>query len=221
MKNFVIQPPDIVRWLFAKSLWQLPPSAKSRLCLTFDDGPVPEQTPWVLDELDRFGAKATFFCVGDNVRKYPDIFQQIVQRGHVVGNHTFHHMQLFRSTWRNYATDIRLCSEVEQQADKFFRPPHGQMWPWCTPKLAKRFTRTVFWDVMPKDYDKRLTPQQVFENILNYTRRGSIIVLHDSVKAGERMRFALTKTLEHYTRLGYEFVTLEQALNNTSAGVTL
>lgn len=194
------------------------PTEKPSLALTFDDGPIPEQTPWVLDTLDKYGIKATFFCVGDNIRKYPEIFKEVVMRGHVVGNHTYHHVQLFKCTWKEYVEEIRRCTEearkvCEEVGMRLFRAPHGQMTPWrcrelvkCSSDLTKDLgiDKLVFWDVMPKDYDKSLTPQQVFANIKTYVRDGSIIVLHDSVKSDERMRYSLESTIEWAIENGWE-----------------
>lgn len=200
-----------MRALFPNTLWRLPVGQR-RIALTFDDGPVPEQTPWVLDLLDRYGIKATFFCVGDNVRKYPQLFEQIKLRGHSVGNHTFNHLQLLRSSWNRYASNVALCTEVEG-GTQLFRPPHGQMSPWRAKQLAKQFRRMVLWDVMPMDYSRRLTPEQVFANVKRHVRDGSIIVFHDSIKAGERMRFALQSTIQMMLEQGYSFARIDDVLD--------
>lgn len=195
--NWIIQPPTFVRRLFCKSLWRLPQNMRHKtIALTFDDGPVPEQTPWVLDLLDRYHVKATFFCVGDNVRKYPELYAEIVKRGHAVGNHTFNHLQLFRTPWSQYCSNIDLCNEVENGKAHLFRAPHGQITPWRAWQITHKFgfSKLVFWDVMPKDYDKRLTPEEVYCNVQRFVRDGSLIVFHDSIKAVERMRYALEHT---------------------------
>ena len=209
MKSWIIQPPTFVRRLFANSLWRLSEGGK-RLALTFDDGPVPEHTIWILDTLDKYGVKATFFCVGDNVRKYPALFDEIVRRGHTIGNHTYNHLQLFKTPWGEYKKNIEKCSLTEGGCAKYFRAPHGQMLPWRTGEIAKSMSlnKVVFWDVMPKDYDKSLTPEEVYKNIRDYVRDGSLIVLHDSIKSGDRMRYALEHTLEDYSREGWQFVSL-------------
>ncbi|MCF0191073.1 MAG: polysaccharide deacetylase family protein [Marinilabiliaceae bacterium] len=191
-----------------------------RISLTFDDGPIPEQTPWVLDILDQYNIKATFFVVGDNVRKYPDVFREVVARGHEVGNHTFNHVQMLRMSWRDYVKNIRLCSEEAQKAlpgvrMRFFRAPHGQITPWRCRELTTGssalmsglgFTNMVFWDVMPMDYDSRLTPREVAKNTRTYLRDGSVIVMHDSIKAGERMRYALSTTIDEVLSKGWHIV---------------
>lgn len=228
--SFIIQPYDIVRIPYRHSIWRLPvgDSADNRptLALTFDDGPIPEQTPWVLDTLDKYGVKATFFCVGDNIRKYPDIFREVIARGHEVGNHTFHHVQLMKMTWKEYVEEIKMCNDEARKASegahmRLFRAPHGQMLPWrCneliegTSELTKGlgFEKIVFWDVMPKDYDRRLTPQEVFSNIKRYLRDGSVIVLHDSVKSNERMRYAVEGTIEWAMEKGWRIGTIPKAI---------
>lgn len=219
--SFIIQPYDIVRKPYRQSIWRMPvgfPSDRPSLALTFDDGPIPEQTPWVLDMLDKYGVKATFFCVGDNIRKYQEVFKEVVLRGHAVGNHTFHHVQLLKTTWRDYVEEIKLCKEEALKVCgevrmNLFRAPHGQMTPWRCRELVEGSSeitkqlgidKLVFWDVMPKDYDKRLTPQEVLKNVKDYVRDGSVIVMHDSVKSGERMRYALEGTLEWAMENGWK-----------------
>ncbi|MCQ2227703.1 MAG: polysaccharide deacetylase family protein [Bacteroidales bacterium] len=206
--DWIIQPPEILRRLFPNSLWRLDSHERREIAFTFDDGPVPEQTPWVLDILAKYGIKAAFFCVGDNVRKYPEIFERICAEGHIVGNHTFNHLQLLHSGWSDYRKNIDMCNDVENNRAHFFRAPHGQITPWRARQLTQsgQFQKIVFWDVMPKDYDRNLTPQQVFDNINRYARNGSIIVMHDSIKAGERMRYALEKTINEFGEKGFSFV---------------
>lgn len=220
--SFTIQPYDIVRRPYRQSIWRLPVGSsaeeKPTLALTFDDGPIPEQTPWVLDTLDKYGVKATFFCVGDNIRKYPDVFREVIARGHEVGNHTFHHVQLVKTKWKEYVEEIKMCQDEALKACdtarmRLFRAPHGQMLPWRCKEIVEGRTeltkglgieKLVFWDVMPKDYDKRLTPQEVLGNVKRYVRDGSVIVMHDSVKSGERMRYALEGTLEWAMENGWK-----------------
>lgn len=207
--NWVIQPPGFVRNMFHGSLWRLPEGQK-RVCLTFDDGPVPEQTPWVIDTLAKHGIRATFFCVGDNIRKHPQLFRQLAESPHVIGNHTFNHVKLLSVTWREYLRQAQQCSDIAN-GSQYFRPPHGQMLPWRMSQLLNAgFRRIVFWDVMPKDYDRRLSPEAVFDNVRQYVRDGSIIVFHDSVKAGERMRYALVHTIDYLQDRGYTFCTIDE-----------
>ena len=207
--NWIIQPPAFIRGLFIGATWREDATRKV-VYLTFDDGPVPEQTPWVMDLLESYGIKGTFFCVGDNVQKHPELYADLRRRGHTVGNLTYNHMQLFREGWATYKSNILKCNEEMGGDVELFRPPHGQMSPWRSRELRREmgFRRVVFWDVMPADYDKSLSPEQVLQNVKDFVRPGSVIVFHDSIKAGERMRYALRGTIEHLKALGYEFATL-------------
>ncbi len=209
MKDYIVQPPGLLRVLFPRSFWRSADHKTKQVFITFDDGPVPEETPWVLDMLERYGAHGTFFCVGDNVRKYPEIYEDILRRGHSVGNHTYNHLPLFRVGWREFRENIERCDEVEGGIAKVFRAPHGHITPLRAYQLTReRFARVVFWDVMPKDYDQRLTPEQVVENMDRHIRPGSVLLLHDSIKAGPRMRAALEHALETLTAEGYTFAPL-------------
>ncbi len=204
MKNPIVQPPEIVRKFFPNCLWRLP-VGKNQIALTFDDGPIPEQTLWVLDLLKKENIHATFFCVGENIERHPEIFQQIIAEGHSIGNHTYSHMKMFPNKFETYMDNVRKCCELEQRSD-FFRPPHGQIYPWKV-SAFKQFRKIVFWDVMPMDYDKNLTPEAVFDNVKLHLRDGSIIVLHDSIKAGNRMRYCLENTIKFAKENNYQFVT--------------
>ncbi len=198
---FIEQPPIIYRMLFPGAIWRLNQSEKC-VYLTFDDGPIPEITPWVLDLLDKYNIKATFFCVGDNVRKYPEVYQQVLDRGHHVGNHTFHHKQGISCRTKNYVLNTDLATRYINS--KLFRPPHGHMRLRQVLKLRKVY-KIVMWDVVTRDYSWRLNAEQVFNNVKKYTRNGSIIVFHDSVKAEPRMKEALPKSIEWLLEQGYTF----------------
>ncbi len=198
---FIEQPPLLYRVLFPGAIWRIP-SSKKCVYLTFDDGPIPEITPWVLDELDRLDVKATFFCVGDNVRKYPDVYKMVLDRGHDVGNHTFNHIQGLRYWTKNYMKNIRKAAELIHS--KLYRPPHGHMRMLQT-LLLQRSYKIIMWDVVTRDYSPLLTPEEVFEVVKKYTRNGSIIVFHDSLKAEKNMKYAMPKAVEWLKAEGYEF----------------
>ncbi len=202
---FLEQPPAIYRMLFPSVIWRIAHLEKC-VYLTFDDGPVPEITPWVLDLLDKYKIKATFFCVGDNVRKYPEIYQQILKRGHHVGNHTFHHKQGISCRTKNYISNVELAAHYIDS--KLFRPPHGHMRLKQILKLRKDY-KIIMWDLVTRDYSKRLKAKQIFEKVKKYTRNGSIIVFHDSIKAEPRLKEALPDSIEWLQSQGYIFKLLE------------
>ena len=196
------RPPKLYRWLFPGAVWRKPVKGKKTIYLTFDDGPIPGITPWVLDLLDKYNIKATFFCVGDNVRKHPDIYQMVLDRGHRVGNHTFNHIQGIRTFSKRYLKNSRLASEYIDS--DLFRPPHGHMripqfW------ILRRYYKIVMWDVVTRDYSKLRTSDQVFDNVKKYTRDGSVIVFHDSLKAETNMKEALPRSIDWLLAQGYTF----------------
>ncbi len=195
------QPSVFLRWIYPKALWRMERREKV-VYVTFDDGPIPEATPFVLDTLDRFGIKATFFMVGDNVRKHPDIYRMVVERGHRIGNHTFNHIGGFRYLTTNYLANTDKANELLQT--NLFRPPHGWM-RWLQYNALARCYRIVMWDVVTRDYSKRITAEQVVENVKRYVRNGSIITFHDSLKSIEKLKTALPESLQWLREQGYEF----------------
>lgn len=196
------QPPILYRMLFPGAVWRKPVKGQKTVYLTFDDGPIPEITPWVLDLLDKYNIKATFFCVGDNVRKHPDIYKMVLGRGHHVGNHTFNHIQGIRKFSKKYLENTRLASEYIES--DLFRPPHGHM-RILQFFILRRYYQIVMWDVVTRDYSKLMTREQVYENVKKYTRDGSVIVFHDSLKAEKNMKYALPRSIEWLKEQGYSF----------------
>lgn len=172
--------------------------------LTFDDGPIPEVTPWVLDLLDRYGIKATFFMVGDNIRKHPDVFRMVVERGHRIGNHTFNHIRGFEYPSKRYLANTDKANEVMRT--DLFRPPHGHMTSLQYARL-KRHYKIIMWDLVTRDYSKKLRPPQVLANVMRYARNGSIITFHDSLKSWNNgnLPYALPRAIEFLKEEGYEF----------------
>jgi len=201
------QPPRIYRWFFPGAFWKMPAPKGEAKCvyLTFDDGPIPEMTPLILDILDSYGIKATFFCVGDNVRKHPELYERILAEGHRVGNHTFNHIQGIRYWSKNYVNNIMEASKYIKS--DLFRPPHGHMRMPQLFRLRKLF-RIIMWDVVTRDYSPHMTARGVYNNIMRYTRNGSIIVFHDSLKAIGRIEEALPKSIEWLINQGYKFKTI-------------
>ena len=198
---FIEQPPWFYRALFPGVTWRMPAEPKC-VYLTFDDGPIPEVTPWVLDTLDRFGVKATFFMVGDNVRKHPDIYQMVVDRGHRIGNHTFNHIQGWRYWTKNYLANV--VKAAEYIPSDLFRPPHGHMRIPQTLLLQRKY-RVIMWDVVTRDYSPHMTPEGVLQVVKRYTRNGSVIVFHDSLKSEHNMRVAMPQAVEWLLAQGYTF----------------
>lgn len=196
------RPPLIYRLLFPEAIWRVKSSRTSKVVyLTFDDGPIPEETPWVLDTLDRYGIKATFFMVGDNVRRHHELFEEIKRRGHSYGNHSMHHLQGMKVTARRYIGDI---IEADRLIDSIlFRPPHGIL-RWKQAAILKNKYNLVMYDLVTRDYSKKLSPEQVLENVKRYARNGSIIVFHDSIKASRNMRYALPRAIEWLIENGFE-----------------
>ena len=197
------QPPILYRALYPKAIWRIPVPNKKTVYLTFDDGPIPEVTPWVLDVLDKYNVKVTFFCVGDNVRKYGYIYEELLKRGHTVGNHTFHHLQGWQNRSWTFLNDTQQANELIHS--NLFRPPHGHMVFPQPGLLKKKGYKIIMWDVVTRDYSRYMNPEQVLENVKRYTRDGSIIVFHDSLKAEVNMKYALPKAIEWLLEQGYTF----------------
>jgi len=173
--------------------------------LTFDDGPIPEVTPWVLDVLDQYQVKATFFCVGENVYKNPNIYQEVLRRGHRTGNHTYNHIRGFFTNTKDYLANIEKASTLINSP--LFRPPHGDMRLSQLRLLRKKY-EIIQWDVITRDYDKDIPKERVLKIVKKYARNGSIIVFHDSLKAEHNMRYAMPKAIEFLLEEGFQFKTL-------------
>lgn len=199
------QPPLLYRLLFPEAIWRVKNKGSRSVYLTFDDGPIPEVTPWVLDTLDSFGIKATFFLVGDNVRRNPQLFDEIKHRGHSFGNHTMHHLKGMKVTTLRYMRDI---TEADTLIDSvLFRPPHGII-RWAQAAAIKNHYNIVMYDLVTRDYSRKVTPEQVLDNVKRFSRNGSIIVFHDSLKAERNLRYALPRAIQWLKDEGYEFRTL-------------
>lgn len=196
------QPPLAYRLLFPEALWRIKRRGCPTVFLTFDDGPIPEVTPWVLDTLDSYGVKATFFMVGDNVRRHPELLADVRRRGHGVGSHSMHHLQGMKVTTRRYLRDIQEANALIDT--NLYRPPHGIM-RWAQAAALKDHYNIVMYDVVTRDYSRKISPEQVFDNVRRFVRNGSIIVFHDSLKAERNMRYALPRAIEWIRDRGYEF----------------
>lgn len=200
---WIEQPPLLYRLLFPEAVWRIKKRKRKVAYLTFDDGPIPEVTPWVLDTLDRYGVKATFFFVGDNVRKYPELYEEVKRRGHSYGNHTMHHLQGFKTPRIRYMRDITEADDLIDSS--LFRPPHGLL-RWSQAKAIKKHYNIVMYDLVTRDYSIKMTPDEVFHNVRRYARNGSIIVFHDSLKAERNMKEVLPRAIEWLQNEGYELL---------------
>lgn len=202
---FIEQVPGFVRNLFPKALWRMNPDEKA-VYLTFDDGPIPVITPWVVDLLGRYGIKATFFMVGDNVRKHPQEYKLVVDAGHRVGNHTFNHLKGLFTDTREYVENVEKGDALIHS--NLFRPPHGMLRHSQYKELSKRY-QFVMWDLVTRDYSKRLCGEEVLENVKRLVRNGSIITFHDSLRSEENLKYALPRAIEWLLEQGYEFKVFE------------
>lgn len=203
--------PFAVRLLSPRGLfWTLKGKSQDKsLYLTFDDGPVPEVTPEVLSILAKYDAKATFFCVGDNVRKHPDLFKAISDAGHAVGNHSYSHLNGSKTNDYDWYADIEKCDSLINS--KLFRPPYGRI-SWKQVKYLRKKYKIIMWSVLTGDYNHGLTKEMVLDIAVKYSKDGSILVFHDSIKASERMFYALPKVIEHFTAKGYSFNIINDSL---------
>ena len=195
------QPPLLLRWMYPRAFWRMNKNEKA-VYLTFDDGPIPEITPWVLDLLDKYHIKATFFLVGDNVRKHPEEFKMIVERGHRLGNHTFNHIQGLKYLSYNYLANVNKADDLIKR--NLFSPPHGWM-RWAQYMVLRNRYTIVMWDLVTRDYSKRLNGPQVLNKVKKYVRNGSIITFHDSLKSEKNLKYALPRAIEWLQEQGYEF----------------
>lgn len=183
------------------------PSGNKTLYLTFDDGPIPEVTYTVLDILEQYGIKATFFCVGHNIEKHPEVFLEIIKRGHSIGNHTYNHLKGWKTTLGKYLENVDQFDRHTKT--ELFRPPYGKITPLQLYKLKNKY-KIILWSVLSFDFDQSTSPEKCLQNVIKYTEDGSIIVFHDSLKASKNMLFALPQFIEHFQNLGYKFDTISK-----------
>ena len=200
---WITKPPHFLRSVFpATVVWRVPVDDR-RVFLTFDDGPVPGVTPWVINRLKQYNALATFFCVGDNVRKYPGVFSKLQSTDHETGIHGFLHKPAHKLSRRDFYDDIRKSLELNPYA-RWYRPPHGLLLPWRVSRIRKMGLQTAMWDILSRDYDRSLSPEDVINNVLSNIRPGAIIVFHDSLKAWPNLKTALPVVLSRISEIGYQ-----------------
>ena len=199
--DYIVHPPPIITKVFNNYVWNIPTNDKI-LYLTFDDGPIPVLTEKVLEILEDYNAKATFFCVGDNVKKHPKIYNKILKEEHSVGNHTFSHLNGWKTDNLQYKNNIEIAEQYIESS--LFRPPYGKLKNSQFAYLKDKY-HIILWDVLSVDYDKNITPSKCFRNIKQFAKPGSVIVFHDNYKAQTNMLYSLKKTLEYYSLSGYKF----------------
>jgi peptidoglycan/xylan/chitin deacetylase (PgdA/CDA1 family) len=202
---YLIKTPWWLRKLYPTLTWQMPGKEKN-IYLTFDDGPHETATPFVLDCLQQYGAKATFFCIGKNVQQYPGIYRRIIEEGHGIGNHTHNHLNGWKTKDKLYMDDIKKAADYIDS--NLFRPPYGRIGRFQAnflQQVTRPSYKVIMWSVLSGDFDRKLAPQQCLDNVTLNTEPGSIIVFHDSTKAWDRMHFALPKVLEYFSKQGYTF----------------
>ncbi len=204
---YLANSPYWLQWLYPSLTWHKSRKEKS-VYLTFDDGPIPVVTPFVLNTLKTFNAKATFFCIGDNADKFPGVYADILAGGHAVGNHTHNHLKGWNTSTPDYLSNIQKCSGLIQS--NLFRPPYGRIKKSQISAIRSSFPETeiIMWDVLSGDFDTDLSHEKCTQNVLKYTRNGSIIVFHDSEKAFDRLRYTLPAVLETLAQKGFSFRTL-------------
>jgi peptidoglycan/xylan/chitin deacetylase (PgdA/CDA1 family) len=221
---YLVKTPFLLKKIYPKHLIWNKSRDKKTIFLTFDDGPIPIVTPWVLKTLKNFNATATFFCIGDNIAKHPEIFSQLKADGHAIGNHTYNHLRGWDHNDEDYLANFLECQQLTQT--NFFRPPYGrikfsQIKKLKNQKLDGRYENNNFqesqisnlksqismimWDVLSGDFDIHLSPEKCLQNVIKHTENGSIVVFHDSLKAWERLEHVLPKALEYWKKEGYEF----------------
>jgi peptidoglycan-N-acetylglucosamine deacetylase len=196
--------PRVLKWFYPSLVWNIP-TAEKNIYLTFDDGPIPEVTDFVLATLAEYNAKAVFFCVGDNIRKHPEVFERVLQAGHKVGNHTHNHLKGWKTQDQPYIDNVAECEAcIGKHTSNLFRPPYGRI-KRSQIKALKSQYKIVMWDVLSADYEKFLSKESCLEGSIRATRPGSIVLFHDHLKTYEKIQYVLPRYLEHFSKLGYRF----------------
>ncbi|MEW7288907.1 polysaccharide deacetylase family protein [Aquimarina sp. 2304DJ70-9] len=207
--------PKVLKQFFSTYVWDFYDKKEKKLYLTFDDGPIPGVTEFVLEQLQKFDAKATFFCIGENIKKHPHIFNKILSDNHTIGNHTMNHLKAWKSDPETYLKNVTACQKMIQEsseigyAAKLFRPPYGQISYSKFKTLEKQGYKIILWDILSKDWDKTVHEEQCFQNVIQNTSPGSIIVFHDSIKAEKNLKSALPKVLDYFSKRGFVFEKIE------------
>jgi peptidoglycan/xylan/chitin deacetylase (PgdA/CDA1 family) len=195
------RPPKLLQSLLPQCFWNLP-NRQNKIYLTFDDGPTPEVLPVILKTLDAYKVPATFFCVGENMQKHPDLVKEMLKRNHVIGNHTFNHISGWRTKNEDYFENVEACQKVYKS--KLFRPPYGRLRASQANELKRKY-KIIMWDVLSYDYDKKVLPEICFRNVIDATKSGSVIVFHDNVKALKNLEYALPRSIDFLLKKDFVF----------------
>jgi peptidoglycan/xylan/chitin deacetylase (PgdA/CDA1 family) len=206
----LVKTPWLVKKFYSQLTWDVKPANKRCIYLTFDDGPIPIVTPFVLNILQQYNAKATFFCIGDNIRKHPDVFEQIKNAGHTIGNHTYNHLKGWETEDETYLENFLEADKLV--SSKLFRPPYARIKKSQVKLLkeAKPGLKIIMWNILTADYDTNLKPEKCLENVLKHTKGGDIVLFHDSLKAFPRLEYVLPRAMEEWSKEGYEFKNLSE-----------
>lgn len=213
MKFYWVKTNWIIKKIFSNCIWDVP-NKQNTVYLTFDDGPIPEVTIWVLEELKKHNAKATFFCIGDNLKKNPTIFKKIITDGHAIGNHTFNHLNGWKTKFSTYIENIKQCEDEIQKhsksslKSKLFRPPYGKLTFGQSKAIRKLGYTIIMWDVLSADFDTTISKEKCLDNLLSNIKPGSIIVFHDSIKAFKNLEYVLPTTLTFLNNKNFNFEVL-------------
>lgn len=203
---YLVKTPWLLKKIYSTLIWNIEPTNTNTIYLTFDDGPHPIATPFVLDVLKKYNAKATFFCIGKNVVLYPEIYSRVIAEGHSLGNHTHNHFNGFKTADNDYIKNVKQASEHIKSS--LFRPPYGRITRFQSKLINQLGFKIIMWDVLSGDFDVKLSKEKCLENVLLNTKNGSIVVFHDSDKASEKLEYTLPKTLEHFSRNNFSFKAL-------------
>ncbi|MCF8321762.1 MAG: polysaccharide deacetylase family protein [Flavobacterium sp.] len=205
MSLYWIKTNALIKKIFSNYVWSIP-NSENKIYLTFDDGPTPIITDWVLDELEKQDAKATFFCIGNNIEKHPEIFAKTINKGHAVGNHTFNHLNGWKVNTKKYVENTKICeTAIYNLQSKIFRPPFGKIKISQSIKLRSLGYKIIMWDVLSADFDNTISPEKCLKNVLKNVESGSIIVFHDSKKAYKNLSYTLPKALKYWKEKGLVF----------------
>ena len=220
MKAYWVKTNRVIKKLFSNYVWDIP-NNENKIYLTFDDGPTPEITTWVLDQLEQYNAKATFFCIGKNIEQHPEIFNKIIESDHATGNHTFNHLNGWKTEDKEYIENIETCKttisnlqseinpDISGLKSKIFRPPYGKIKRVQAKKLRQKGYKIIMWDVLSADFDQSITKEKCLNNVISNTQSGSIIVFHDSVKAFKNLEYVLPRVLQYLAENNFSFETIK------------